>query len=1028
MSEPISPESPATPRALPREPRWVAYDAELERICRIAASVGGDSQAAPLSYTALVIGFLFGEDVTSGWFQKYVARRNINVEEIYRSKETRAADVSTHRSRAASGALPRATPLYSRSVRNVMGQAARIARDVAREHAAFPMLGPRHVMAAYAFRNPSDHQDQVRGWGFATEDWQHEFLAFAEERYPDEEWSRLKGFVPSYADTVSSFTSDDPLAQARDLLGVEQEAAAFARIAAAKSIKPPLAIGVFGEWGSGKTFFMRRIYEHVETLSQGAARRPAESIFHADIVQIRFNAWHYIETNLWASLVDYIFAELDRWLIAKTGEEHADADAVFDRLATAQQLKLDALEGVVTRRAERRSAELRAERARREYEEAVADASALGTSTYARALLETLLSEDDVRKDLAGIGKALGTPAIANSAGQVMEVLEHARSEAGRTRLIVRSGVSTLGTWPWLVSMVIVLIGLPLATVWAKDVIARLTASGAIQAIHDSVLALASIAAGVAACGSRLVRRASKILDRVDAFDKTLRTKVTKQIEKRTGQAVVAQKLSAEDELRKRRQALDAAERALADADARLATARREFESTSARSRLNAFIRAKATEGDYAKHLGIIAAIRRDFGQLTTLMGAVDDSDQQRVDSERLAAETTNRVRRFLDWLDREPEVHLTPGELRSLLSLLEPADARTTLASKRQELLQHFEGTARDLDALEAELVAIESKSMPKFSRIMLYIDDLDRCPADTVVKVLQAVHLLLSFPLFSVVVAVDARWVSRALKEQFPKLLAETGMFAGNGDGHDGAGATSHDYLEKIFQIPYWVRPIDPESAANYVSSLVEADVQRVAGVVAAAAGDTRMSPADSAKTPDDRPVGADRAPGMSGDDDADPGPEATGLELTRWEADALERFAPLVGTTPRRLTRFVNVYRLIKTSLPPAAVERLVGERGESNDYRALIAQLAIVTGAQESAQRYFSVLETAAPDEPLTSVLSKLGKDDAFRKEPDSETVESILTVANESPGAALTAGHMLVTAPIARRYSFTARPH
>lgn len=72
--------------------------------------------------------------------------------------------------------------------------------------------------------------------------------------------------------------------------------------------------------------------------------------------------------------------------------------------------------------------------------------------------------------------------------------------------------------------------------------------------------------------------------------------------------------------LKKRQQELEAAERALADADSRLATARQDFESSTARRRLNAFIRAKVADGDYAKHLGIIASIRRDFNQLATLM------------------------------------------------------------------------------------------------------------------------------------------------------------------------------------------------------------------------------------------------------------------------------------------------------------------------------------------------------------------------------------------------------------------------
>jgi hypothetical protein len=30
----------------------------------------------------------------------------------------------------------------------------------------------------------------------------------------------------------------------------------------------------------------------------------------------------------------------------------------------------------------------------------------------------------------------------------------------------------------------------------------------------------------------------------------------------------------------------------------------------------------------------------------------------------------------------------------------------------------------------------------LPRFSRIILYIDDLDRCPPDKVVDVLQVVH----------------------------------------------------------------------------------------------------------------------------------------------------------------------------------------------------------------------------------------------------------------------------------------------
>jgi len=47
-----------------------------------------------------------------------------------------------------------------------------------------------------------------------------------------------------------------------------------------------------------------------------------------------------------------------------------------------------------------------------------------------------------------------------------------------------------------------------------------------------------------------------------------------------------------------------------------------------------------------------------------------------------------------------------------------------------------------------------------PPLQRIVLYVDDLDRCPPTKVVDVLRATHLLLALPLFVVIVAVDPRW----------------------------------------------------------------------------------------------------------------------------------------------------------------------------------------------------------------------------------------------------------------------------
>ena len=483
--------------------------------------------------------------------------------------------------------------MYSRSTRNLLDQAVRIAREVARRELPQIVLGTRHLMAAYAFRNPSDHVDQVRGWGFDAEAWRRAFKDFAVrfEQEHDEDWSQLGHAVVSSAPVIGSFTADDPLATPRDLLGIEDEAAAFARIISARDVKPPLAIGVFGEWGSGKTFFMRRIHDSVQVLSADAGARAEAGAtagpFLADIVQIRFNAWHYIETNLWASLVEYIFTELDRWLQNKTRNSKADAEQVFNRLATAQQLKLEALDGVITRRAERKGAEQRAERARREYEEALVRAKAVGAGTYARALMDTLFSDVSVREDARKVGDALGIPQLADSGGRLLDVLSEARSEAGRAQLAMRAGVARLGTWPWIVSIVAVLVGVPLLAVGVRDLTAALLDWPALKDIHETVLALSGALAGLAGWGGVLLRRASGALKQLDAFDQRLRRLADEQQAAAQASPVAGQVLAAEDDVRKRRQALEAAERALAKAEARLNEARSDFESASARSRLN---------------------------------------------------------------------------------------------------------------------------------------------------------------------------------------------------------------------------------------------------------------------------------------------------------------------------------------------------------------------------------------------------------------------------------------------------------
>ena len=88
-----------------------------------------------------------------------------------------------------------------------------------------------------------------------------------------------------------------------------------------------------------------------------------------------------------------------------------------------------------------------------------------------------------------------------------------------------------------------------------------------------------------------------------------------------------------------------------------------------------------------------------------------------------------------------------------------------------------------------------------------MLFVDDLDRCPPAKVVEMLEAVQLLAKTELFIVVMALDVRYTTLCLEQEYQGILKEDGFPSGL------------DYLEKIIQIPYQVPPIHANAMKKYL-----------------------------------------------------------------------------------------------------------------------------------------------------------------------------------------------------------------
>lgn len=232
----------------------------------------------------------------------------------------------------------------------------------------------------------------------------------------------------------------DATSRGDDLSRVE-EARALAELVTARSATPPLAVGLFGDWGEGKSHFLEFMQQQVEATAQ-----PGNPLAHHAVRQVRFNAWHYAETGLWASLVAELFTQLS-------------AAPDQDSGTTQRQLSRLSADLVAQRELPRR---LRAARQRRDQ---------LQAALTTRGPRWSQLSEEQ-RRDWA---------ALAGNSGEPGELYERMSGGGRLVRPMVRAGWRLVRSNPrsvvggFLLS-VLVLAVMSAGAIWGPLLWARLVA------------------------------------------------------------------------------------------------------------------------------------------------------------------------------------------------------------------------------------------------------------------------------------------------------------------------------------------------------------------------------------------------------------------------------------------------------------------------------------------------------------------------------------------------------------------------
>jgi WD domain, G-beta repeat/KAP family P-loop domain len=107
---------------------------------------------------------------------------------------------------------------------------------------------------------------------------------------------------------LDEVTSDEESAE--DRLDITPDVHTVGALAAAVSTEPPLSIALLGDWGTGKSTFMRQMSDRIQQLADLSHNNPGLSLFAANVRQVRFNAWHYSDDQVWVGLVDHLFQTL----------------------------------------------------------------------------------------------------------------------------------------------------------------------------------------------------------------------------------------------------------------------------------------------------------------------------------------------------------------------------------------------------------------------------------------------------------------------------------------------------------------------------------------------------------------------------------------------------------------------------------------------------------------------------------------------------------------------------------------------
>lgn len=127
-----------------------------------------------------------------------------------------------------------------------------------------------------------------------------------------------------------------------------------------------------------------------------------------------------------------------------------------------------------------------------------------------------------------------------------------------------------------------------------------------------------------------------------------------------------------------------------------------------------------------------------------------------------------------------------------------------------QRDLVVHHQSQLRYIEQFQTHFFNLV-KTHFKDQRLVIFVDDLDRCLPEKAIEVLEAIKLFLDVEGCVFILGIDQEVITRGLEAKYKEFAA-----------NDQASTFSTHYIEKLIQLPFHLPPIEAPEMKDYIDAL--------------------------------------------------------------------------------------------------------------------------------------------------------------------------------------------------------------